>query len=392
MTERNWIIYFAEDWGRHLSTSQLLASELASHYNILWVNSLGLREPRLTPGDVKRAWAKISQFAASALKNKRRKKASITTTPPNIHVASPLAIPFLRYRIVRRINRFLVRRYLRPRMTALGIHEPIIVTAAVESVDVLEDLGAKHKVYYCADEYSQIAGMNAELVRILEQELLGKVDLVVASAANLAHEKARFHANVHYLPHGVNYQKFSQALNHTMDMPEDLRAYRKPLIGFVGLIGEHINVELIGRLARELPQASIILIGPLEEGMALPPEDSIIHLGPQPHDHLPRYLAHFEVCILPYAYTERNRFANPTKLREYLAAGCPVVSTLQSEAEKLSEFVDFATDEEEFVEAVRHILKHGPKLPRETISIAMSEQTWHSRAAMLRTLLESSAT
>ena len=390
MTERNWIIYFAEDWGRHLSTSQLLASELAAHYNILWVNSLGLREPRLTPNDIKRVFAKLGQFATSALKNKQGKEIN-STTPQNIHIASPLAIPFLRYRLIRRINRFLVRHYLQARMAALGIREPTIVTDAIESVDVLDDLGAKRKVYYCADEYSQIAGMNAELVRTLEQELLNKVELVVASAANLAHEKARLHTNVHYLPHGVDYQKFRQALNYTIGMPEDLRSFRKPLIGFVGLIGEHIDIALIGRLAREIPQASVILIGPLEEGTTLPKHESIIHLGPRPHDQLPQYLAHFEVCILPYAYTERNRFANPTKLREYLAAGCPVVSTLQSEAEKLCEFVDFSTNEDEFIEAVRRILEHGPPLPRETISAAMSDHTWHSRADTLRTLLEKSA-
>ena len=42
---------------------------------------------------------------------------------------------------------------------------------------------------------------------------------------------------------------------------------------------------------------------------------------------LPSYLSGWDVALLPFARNESTRFISPTKTPEYLAAGCPVVST-----------------------------------------------------------------
>ena len=324
MTNDKWIVFFGEDWGRHPSTGQHLAKELAQHYQVLWVNSMGLRAPELTVSDIKRAFSKLGQFAGSLARKPDAPEDD--TVPENIHVVSPMAIPLLKYRLVRRINHFLVMKYLNKKMLETGVTSPLLITAAVESVDVIDELGATRKAYYCADEYSEIAGLDSELVITLERELLQKIDVVIATSSLLQGSKSRLHPNVQYLPHGVDYKLFSQALAPGA-VPDDIRPIPQPMIGFVGLLGEHIDYGLIERLADEVPDASVVLVGPVEEHITVPSRKNIYQLGPKPYSQLPSYLARFAVCTIPYAYSDRNKFANPTKLREYLAAGLPTITS-----------------------------------------------------------------
>ena len=49
------LVVFGEDWQRHPSSSQHVITELAKNHRILWINSIGLRRPRLSLRDAKRA-------------------------------------------------------------------------------------------------------------------------------------------------------------------------------------------------------------------------------------------------------------------------------------------------------------------------------------------------
>ncbi len=385
MSKDHWIVFFGEDWGRHPSTGQHLAKELARHHQLMWVNSMGLRAPEFTVSDIKRAFSKLGQFVASLARKPAQPDEN--AAPENIHVVSPMAIPLLKYAVVRRLNRFLVIKYLNKKMQELGVSRPLLITSAVESVDVIDELGAVSKAYYCADEYSEIAGLDGELVIALERELLQKIDLVIATSSLLQRSKSQLHPRVQYLPHGVDYALFSQALE-VGEVPQELSNIPRPIIGFVGLLGEHINRGLIERLADDIPGASIVLVGPVEEHIAVPERKNIFHLGPKPYASLPSYLAQFAVCTIPYAYSDRNKFANPTKLREYLAAGCPVVSTLQSEAGKLEDYVEFADDEDEFVSAVQRVIEHGAGKTRAELSESMRENSWQARADTLLGMMQ----
>src|SRR5207237_10456008 len=50
-------------------------------------------------------------------------------------------------------------------------------------------------------------------------------------------------------------------------------------------------------------------------------------LGRKPYAELPAYCKAFDVAINPFRINELTLNANPLKVREYLAAGLPVVST-----------------------------------------------------------------
>ena len=49
------LVVFGEDWGGLPSSTQHLFTHLGLGRKVLWVNSIGLRKPRLTIADCKRA-------------------------------------------------------------------------------------------------------------------------------------------------------------------------------------------------------------------------------------------------------------------------------------------------------------------------------------------------
>jgi glycosyltransferase involved in cell wall biosynthesis len=59
----------------------------------------------------------------------------------------------------------------------------------------------------------------------------------------------------------------------------------------------------------------------------LPQRANIHWLGGKEYRDLPRYLARWDIGLMPFAINESTRFISPTKTPEFLAAGLPVVST-----------------------------------------------------------------
>lgn len=385
-TDKKWIIFFGEDWGRHHSTGQYLAKELAKDdYHILWVNSLGMRAPQFNLGDAKRIVNKLKE----SIFNRRAVATGECKEPNNIHVITPITVPLFKYALVRWVNRRILKRLFSKAYQDYKITKPYIITACPSATVVLDDLPAKVKMYYCADEHASIAGMDTSLVQQLEDKLLKQVDLVIVTARALEEQKQSKHDRIYYLPHGVDYQHFCKAAQFLPQIPQDMKTFAKPIVGFVGLIGEHIDLKLLKYTAEQLPDYSLVMIGPVESGVEVPQVSNIHYLGAKSFEELPQYIAHFDVSILPYAYTRRNQFANPTKVREYLAAGSPVVCTNQQEAKSIDSAVFVAENPVEFVSKIRKVVASSELSSREAISDTMKNQTWEARAAEMLFYLKS---
>ncbi len=388
--DKKWIVFFGEDWGRHHSTGQYLAKELAKNHRVLWINSLGMRAPKLNVRDISRIFYKLFDFVGSLFK-KRVKVHNQEPDEQGIEVLAPLAIPLLNFRIVRLFNRAFVLRLIKGAMSRLHISQPIVITSCPAAVDLIDQLEGSVKVYYCADEHSEIHGMDRELVRSLEKELLEKVDVVVASAKMLVTMKSKQHGNVHYLPHGVDYQLFREAVNNKHSAPKDIAGIKTPIIGFVGLIGEHIDMSIISYLSGAFKDSFIVMVGPVEEGYEVVKAPNIIYTGEKKRAELPNYLAHFKACILPYKQTERNKFANPTKINEYLAAGCPVITVPHPEVNADTMGIYVAGDVESFAGGIRAAFQTSVD-EKKMISNGMETSTWQHRTQHFLEIIDTRST
>jgi glycosyltransferase involved in cell wall biosynthesis len=88
---------------------------------------------------------------------------------------------------------------------------------------------------------------------------------------------------------------------------------------------------------------------------------------------LPAYCKGFDVGLIPFPINRVTLHSNPLKVREYLAAGLPVVSTAIPEVQALGG-CRIASDANSFVHHVREALKNpGPSAAR---SETMRPEDW----------------
>jgi hypothetical protein len=82
-------------------------------------------------------------------------------------------------------------------------------------------------------------------------------------------------------------------------------------------------------------------------------------------------------------------FVNPLKLREYLSAGVPVVSTPVPEVVRYAHMCRIAATPDEFVAAIDAALAEATPAARRARSDAMTQETWSARVAeVTRTIAE----
>ena len=140
------------------------------------------------------------------------------------------------------------------------------------------------------------------------------------------------------------------------------------------------------RIAEACPHAQVVLIGQADtDTSGLDSCSNILLMGPRSFDHLPEYMSHFSVGIIPFKQNDLTRSVNPIKLREMLAAGCPVVSTDLPEV-RGKDGVTLCHSHEAFVKAVlSHIDLPLTLAKRASLSAGVADESW---AARVETLLE----
>jgi glycosyltransferase involved in cell wall biosynthesis len=88
-----------------------------------------------------------------------------------------------------------------------------------------------------------------------------------------------------------------------------------------------VDLDLVRATALARPRWSFVLVGKQATGMgAVRDLPNVRLLGQKPYTLLPAYCRGFDVGIIPFRTNDLTRRANPLKLREYLAAGLPVVT------------------------------------------------------------------
>ena len=182
-------------------------------------------------------------------------------------------------------------------------------------------------VYDCMDELSAFKGAPPELLD-RERLLIERADLVFTGGTSLYEAKRSRHGNVHAFPSSIDTAHFGRART-TLASPDDQAGLPHPRLGFAGVVDERMDLDLLAAVADAHPEWSLVVIGPVVkiDAADLPHRANIHYLGGRPYAALPDYMAGWDVALMPFAINAATRFISPTKTPEYLAAGCPVVST-----------------------------------------------------------------
>jgi glycosyltransferase involved in cell wall biosynthesis len=374
------IVAFAKDWHEDPTSNHHVLRELARTRRVLWLNSLATRTPKLSSG---RDLGKI-----------RRKLAEFARGPVNVEndlwVVTPLVLPLPGSAVARAINRQILRATIRALRLRLGIKQFELWTFLPNTADYIGTLGEDLAVYYCVDEWSLFSYLDRAQTVAAERRVLERVDAVFAINHALADAKRAVNHATYVSPHGVDHALFARALDPALPVPADLEALPRPRIGFYGTLRDWVDFELLAYVARTRPQWSIALIGQaLGDLSALRGLTNVHLLGQKRHDELPAYCKGFDVGMIPYRIEERMTFVNPLKLREYLSAGVPVVSTPVPEVVRYSHMCQIAATPGDFVAAIETALADNTPAARRARSDAMTQETWSARVAQVtRTVAE----
>ncbi len=385
-------VVFSDDWGRHPSSCQHLFRRVLPHARVLWVNTVGLRTPRLSLYDLKRGMQVIAGWLRPPESNPRGAKmshdSSAESTPhgsrgasaagsPNPVVINPRMWPSFRRRWSAALNQKLLMRAVRRALADLPPRKNIVLVSTLPIVPGLfADKLFRKKVYYCVDDFTQWHGVDGSAMRRLEQETLARCDALVATSSPILESRGRHVAEATLLTHGVDAAHFASG---KVRPGNPLAGLGKPVLGMFGVFDQRVDAVLLRDLCRAFPGGSVAAIGPVDRDMSAFADLPNLRLfGKAAYGDLPDLVAAFDVCILPYVVDETTRNINPLKLREYLATGKPVVATPLPEVAKLAEYLTVA-DGPRFAEAVADILRNPVPAPAGLESF-LKEESWDRKA------------
>lgn len=365
------IVCIASDYDFDPTGKHHIMRELARSNRVLWVNYHGSRRPRATGSD-----------AGKALRTLFRAARGASAVRPGMMQVTPIVVPGGRSRWCDRVNRALLARQLRAPLESLcaGRSLPVQVWSFAPDTAFLRGaLDEEALIYYCVDEFSQFEGYDPSVVARKEVELLRCADVVFASSEELALTKRHHRDDVHLVRHGVEYDHFAQAWRAPWPCPAELADLDAPVFGFFGLIQHWVDVEMIAATARLRPQYAFALLGEVRANVSLLEGlPNVRLLGRRPYCDLPAYCARFSAGLLPFKRNELTRNVNPIKLREYLAAGLPVISTPLPEVERYAPHARIISTAEELAHACDELACPPDRHARERLSRRVADESWPS--------------
>jgi glycosyltransferase involved in cell wall biosynthesis len=375
-------IVFGDDWGAHPSSVQHLFRRIARTHRTIWVNTLGLRPPRLDRRDAERVVRKVRAMLSDRTPPAAGEPARDADL--DLHVVAPPMLPWMRPAPLRLLNRASVRRLVGRAAERLGVRDPIVVTTVPNGVDGRGLAGSRCLVYYCVDDFTNWPGVDRTAAADLERELLDACDIVMATSQHLADTRRPRRGAATLLPHGVDVEHLARACDPATPALPGVRRGR-PVLGYLGLVDARLDVELVMGVARARPDWDLVFVGPTDA--APDPRlrgDNVRFVAAVSYARLPEAMASFDVALLPYVKSELTRSINPLKLREYLASGRPVVATSLPEVARYAPEVRLADTAADTVAAVEAALA-GPGDRRAARAALLAGESWDDRA---RTFLD----
>lgn len=384
---KNVIIFSTADWDNPFWTNkQHTAVQLANlGYQVLYIESLGLRRPTVKAHDIGRIGKRLFSF----FKGSRN-------VQKNIWVYSPLVLPFHSIKWVQRLNSWALLSTLKFLKLKRRFKDAVVWTYNPMVLDLAEALKPVLLVYHSVDDLTAAPRLPKEEIEFQEARLLKASDIVfVTSPALYDKYKRMIDGKLHYFPNVADYSHFSRARLPRLEVPEDLMQISRPRIGFVGAISSYkVNFPMLKELASRRPEWNFVMIGKVGEGDPYTDASDLncsnIHfLGPKPYALLPNYVKGFDVCIIPSLHNNYTKAMFPMKFFEYMAAGKMIVATDLPALKEYQNAFLVAKDADEFIEQIESVLS-GQKSFKADMDRLAKQNTWESRLERMLQIIEES--
>ncbi|MDC6366489.1 MULTISPECIES: hypothetical protein [Flavobacteriaceae] len=183
---------------------------------------------------------------------------------------------------------------------------------------------------------------------------------------------------------GVDLKRFVDDKDNSK-IPDDLKAIKRPIVGFGGKISQLIDVDLLNETMEGSPFVSFVFVGQIldkEVFSKIKKLPNYHYLGDKHYDQYPKYVKNFDVCIVPYVVEKSKKSgANTIKVYEYLATQKKIIGTPSNGIEYLSEYVYIINNANEFIAELRDTKNLRPK-------IVLDKYSWKRKVNDFLTLIE----
>lgn len=295
------------------TNKQHLASRLAEHVHVTYIESLGLRRPTISGTDLKR-------IKARATKKSTPERHGRTTT--ELRIVKPRVLPFHGFAAVRVINGKLLNHQVR-RLVSRSKTSTLLWTFSPVTYGIEKHFAKT--VYHSVDLLHTLPNLPTQFLLDSERELLETADEVIASSSGVRdHMSPMTDKTVHLWQNVADTKLYASA----GDTERRARAI------FAGnLTPGKVNFQILLDVART--GIELVLAGPYaidgtkssDELADLLRYPNVEYLGNLRPPELASALNSCTVGLIPYHVNDYTTGVFPMKVYEYLASGLSVVST-----------------------------------------------------------------
>jgi len=306
-------------------------------------------------------------------------------------------LPFDRFGMVNRFNAWWSAQRIRKAIRSLSrgkwiswFYHPVLANQVIQSssgpivYDSLESI-IGHTQYKLSPNH-----------RLLESYdlLCKKSDIIFCVAEkmiDLLEEKfGRERSKTIWISNGV---RFGDYQRERRDMPEEYKDIPKPIIGYIGVVNDYTDLDLLEFLVRQRPHYSFVLVGKTlgDTDISRIMNYSNVYLIPfKPPEMLPDYISGFDVCINIYRNNDIVNTGDSIKMYNFLAAGKPIVSTNVQRIDRFKEFVYIADDPDAFLTYLDRAVTEGrgdESIIQHRINAA-ARHDWSSKTGEMLSILK----
>lgn len=265
----------------------------------------------------------------------------------------------------------------------LGFEHPLLWVNDPGGAAVLAVTGWP-ALYDITDDWLEAERPSSEHARIARAEALltDQCLEVVVCSAQLAQTKGAARP-ITLVPNAVDVDEFLRPRTRPPDLPAG------PVAVYVGTVHtDRVDLELCAATAQRLAdRGRLVMVGPvaLDRGdRARLERAGVVLTGPRRREHVPGYLQHADVLVVPHVVTPFTESLDPIKVYEYRAVGRPVVTTPVAGFRDLAGHGAIVAQGTDFVAAVAASMPAATVFPDGADSAVPG---WAQRVAQMRTVL-----
>jgi len=244
-----------------------------------------------------------------------------------------------------------------------------------------QNMGQKLTVFDAVDNWllhSSYQKQQNELKKSYEH-IQKEADIIFAVSQNLVHWFGN-QPNVYWISNGVDLKHYQQEYPL---VNRDIADLARPIIGYIGVIQERVDLGLVKFLAEKNPDKSLVMVGPVwneqdEAKLALEKYPNVFFLGYKSYQEAPLYIQQFDIGLVPHQTSGHSSSTDPMKIYEYLACGKPVVATENIGAEQFKEIIGLANGYEHFNKLVNQFLSEDNEVLRSARRDFVKKYSWYN--------------